>query len=78
MNKNIFFEDEVFVTKKPDLNNDEDCSYVRELIKSKRQVTAKDGIHISRMNEKLANYNVLLRVFESLSVVVVTAPSILM
>ena len=67
--KNIFFEDEVFVTKKPDLNNDEDCSYVRELIKSKRQVTAKDGIHISRMNEKLANYNVLLRVFESLSVV---------
>ncbi len=67
--KRIALSDEIFVTKKPNLNNDEDCSYVRELIKSKRQVTSKDSVHISRMNEKLSNYNVILRVFEALTVV---------
>lgn len=65
----LSFYDKIFVTPKPDLNNDEDCSIVRTLIASKRAPTAKDAIHISRMNCKLINYNIMLRVFEALFVI---------
>ncbi|MGN1281411.1 MAG: hypothetical protein ACI4UM_05860 [Succinivibrio sp.] len=65
----LSFYDKIFVTPKPDLNNDEDCSIVRSLILSKRSPTPKDAVHISRMNNKLTNYNIMLRVFEALFVV---------
>lgn len=66
---NIKFDDRIQVTLKPDLNKDEDFSYVQELIKSKRVPTQKDAAYISRMSTKIANYNIMLRVFESLHVI---------
>lgn len=65
----LSFYDKIFVTPKPNLNNDEDCAAVRALIKEKRAPTQSDAVHISRMNNKLSNYNVMLRVFEGLFVV---------
>lgn len=66
---NIKFDDRIQVTLKPDLNNDGDFSYVQELIKSKRVPTQKDAAYISRMSIKIANYNIMLRVFESLHII---------
>lgn len=65
----LSFYDKIFITPKPNLNNDEDCAAVRALIKEKRAPTQSDAVHISRMNNKLSNYNVMLRVFEGLFVV---------
>lgn len=65
----LSFYDKIFITPKPNLNNDEDCAAVRALIKEKRTPTQSDAVHISRMNNKLSNYNVMLRVFEGLFVV---------
>lgn len=65
----LSFYDKIFITPKPNLNNDEDCAAVRTLIKEKRTPTQSDAVHISRMNNKLSNYNVMLRVFEGLFVV---------
>lgn len=65
----LSFYDKIFITPKPNLNNDEDCAAVRALIKEKRAPTQSDAVHISRMNSKLSNYNVMLRVFEGLFVV---------
>lgn len=65
----LSFYDKIFITPKPNLNNDEDCAAVRTLIKEKRAPTQSDAVHISRMNNKLSNYNVMLRVFEGLFVV---------
>ena len=65
----LSFYDKIFITPKPNLNNDEDCAAVRALIQEKRTPTQSDAVHISRMNNKLSNYNVMLRVFEGLFVV---------
>ncbi|NLK84747.1 MAG: hypothetical protein GX278_02130 [Aeromonadales bacterium] len=65
----LSFNDNIYVTVNPNLTNDEDCAYVKRLIQEKRAVTPKDSVHISKMNDKLSNYNVLLRVFEALFVV---------
>ena len=65
----LSFYDKIFITPKPNLNNDEDCAAVRALINEKRTPTQSDAVHISRMNNKLSNYNVMLRVFEGLFVV---------
>lgn len=65
----IKFDDRIQVTAKPNLNNDEDFSYVQELIKSKRVPTQKDASYIARMSTKIANYNIMLRVFESLHII---------
>ena len=71
----IKFDDRIQVTIKPNLNNDEDFSYVQELIKSKRVPTQKDASYIARMSTKIANYNIMLRVFESLHVISKTIDS---
>ena len=65
----LSFHDKIFIAPRPDLNNDEDCAAVKTLVKLKKTPTQKDLIHISRMNAKLSNYNVMLRVFEGLFVV---------
>ncbi len=65
----LSFYDKIFIAPRPDLNNDEDCAAVKTLVKLKKTPTQKDLIHISRMNAKLSNYNVMLRVFEGLFVV---------
>lgn len=65
----LSFYDKILIAPRPDLNNDEDCAAVKALVKSKKTPTQKDLIHISRMNAKLSNYNVMLRVFEGLFVV---------
>lgn len=63
------FEDQIFLVPKPNLDNDEDCASVRDIVVKRKKPSAKDLQHISRMNEKLSNYNVMLRVFEALFVV---------
>lgn len=63
------FEDQVFLVPKPNLDNDEDCAAVKDIVVKKRTPSSKDLQHISRMNEKLSNYNVMLRVFEALFVI---------
>ena len=65
----LSFNDKIYISPKPNLSNDPDCSYVKDLAASKRQPSAKDLSHITRMNIKLSNYNVMLRVFEGLFVV---------
>jgi len=65
----LSFYDKIFITTKPDLNNDEDCAAVKALVKSKKTPTVKDLKHINMMNIKLSNYNIMLRVFEGLFVV---------
>ncbi len=65
----LAFTDQIFVTLKPNLKNDEDCAAVDLLVKQNRKPTHADMIHISNMNIKLTNYNIMLRVFEGLFVV---------
>ncbi len=65
----LSFFDKIFITPKPDLNNDEDCAAVKELVASKRVPSQKDLKHIASMNIKLTNYNIMLRVFEALFVI---------
>lgn len=60
------FTGTVFLTSKPNLANDEDIALVRDIIASGRNPRQSDYVHILRMNEKLANYNIMLRVFEAL------------
>lgn len=60
-------EDALPVCLKPELQNDEDVSYVQSIIESKKTITNRDLVIINRMKAKLANYNILLRVFEGLS-----------
>lgn len=59
----------IFLTGRPNLNNDDDISHVQGIIKLKRQLTQRDMIYVQRMQEKLANYNIMLRVFEGLSLI---------
>lgn len=66
---NLKFEDRIFVTASPNLQNDEDCCAVNNIIRENRAPQPRDQVHIARMNEKLSNYNILLRVFEALFVV---------
>ena len=66
---NLSFNDTIFITSKPDMHHDEDCAYVNDLLKKKIQPKPRDMVYISRMNAKLTNYNIMLRVFESLNVV---------
>ncbi|SFS33966.1 TerB-C domain-containing protein [Succinivibrio dextrinosolvens] len=65
----LSFYDKIFITTKPDLNNDEDCAAVKALVAAKKTPTVKDLKHINMMNVKLSNYNIMLRVFEGLFVV---------
>ncbi len=65
----LSFYDKIFITTKPDLNNDEDCAAVKALVAAKKAPTVKDLKHINMMNVKLSNYNIMLRVFEGLFVV---------
>lgn len=65
----VSLDTKIYVAPKPNLNNDEDCAAVQALIKAKKAPTAADAIHIQRMNAKLSNYNVMLRVFEGLFVI---------
>lgn len=65
----LSFYDKIFVTTRPDLNNDEDCAAVKALVAAKKTPTVKDLKHINMMNVKLSNYNIMLRVFEGLFVV---------
>lgn len=65
----LSFYDKIFLTTKPDLNNDEDCAAVKALVAAKKTPTVKDLKHINMMNVKLSNYNIMLRVFEGLFVV---------
>lgn len=60
------FTGTVFVTQKPNLSNDEDIAPVQDIIAQGRNPRQSDYVHILRMNEKLANYNIMLRVFEGL------------
>ena len=62
------FNDIIFVTVKPNMQHDEDCAYVSDLIAKKRPPMPKDMAHITRMNLKLTNYNIILRLFEALGV----------
>lgn len=62
INKNIF------IISKVHLENDEDISMVNS-IKHKEKFTRSDLSYILRANEKLANFNVFLRVFEGLFVI---------
>lgn len=66
---NLGFNDIIYVTIKPNMQHDEDYAYVTDLIAKKRAPLPKDMAHISRMNLKLTNYNIMLRVFESLGVI---------
>ncbi len=66
---NLGFNDTIYVTIKPNMQHDEDYAYVTDLIAKKRAPLPKDMAHISRMNLKLTNYNIMLRVFESLGVI---------
>ena len=66
---NLDFNESVFITPSPDVTNDEDIALVTNIVKSGRSPQNADLIHISRMNEKMANYNIMLRVFEALFVV---------
>lgn len=63
------FSSDIFVTLKANLANDEDVSAVQGILESGRAPQQKDMIHISRMNNKMANYNIMLRVFESMFVI---------
>ncbi len=56
----------LILTLKPNLNNDEDISYVQSVLQSRRQVSNHDMPFISRMQLKLAQYNIMLRVIEGL------------
>lgn len=60
---------QVVLTARPNLNNDDDISHVQDLVKRKRRLTQRDMIYVQRMQEKLANYNIMLRVFEGLSLI---------
>lgn len=60
-------DQEVVLTMRPNLHNDEDISYVQSLLKSGRELRNRDMVFVSRMQEKLADYNILLRVMEGLS-----------
>ncbi len=66
---NLGFEESIFITPSPDVTNDEDIALVTNIVKSGRAPQNSDLVHISRMNEKMANYNIMLRVFEALFVV---------
>ncbi len=66
---NLDFNESIFITPSPDVTNDEDIALVTNIVKSGRVPQNSDLIHISRMNEKMANYNIMLRVFEALFVV---------
>lgn len=59
----------LYVVAKPDLYNDPDCAYVRDLIASKKPPRPHDMGYIYRMNQKLTNYNIILRIFEGLYVI---------
>ena len=63
------YDDPVFLSCDPDLTNDEDIAYVTNLVKSGRKPVRSDLAYITRMNEKMAAYNVLLRVFEAMFVI---------
>lgn len=66
---NLAFNDIIYVTLKPNMQHDEDCAYVNDLIAKKRAPQPKDMAHITRMNLKLTNYNIMLRLFEALGVI---------
>ncbi|MCR5537169.1 MAG: hypothetical protein K6F05_07140 [Succinivibrio sp.] len=63
------FEDPIFIVPRPNLENDEDFAAVKDLLANKRKPNSKDLMQISNTNEKLANYNIMLRVFEALFVI---------
>ena len=65
-------EQTLVLTAKPNLNNDEDISYVQSVLKSGRKVNNRDIPFISRMQLKLSNYNILLRVIEGLGALTTT------
>lgn len=60
---------ELMLTIKPNLNNDDDVSYVQGILRSSRKLTERDMVYVQRMQLKLNNYNIMLRVFESLSII---------
>lgn len=59
----------IYVVPAPVLHHDEDVAAVQALLKRGTPPTSRDQTHILRMNEKLSNYNLLLRLFEALFVV---------
>nr|MCR5084428.1 hypothetical protein [Succinivibrionaceae bacterium] len=61
--------DSIYAVTAPDLYQDEDCFFVKQLMESGRTPALSDMPRITRMNEKMANYNVMLRVFEALFVI---------
>lgn len=66
---NLGFADRIFITARPNLQNDEDCCAVNAIIRENRSPEPRDLVHISRMKEKLSNYNIMLRVFEALFII---------
>ncbi len=63
------YDEPVYLTSKPNLACDEDIAAVADIVKQGRAPSAKDYIHIRNTNEKMANYNVILRVIEALFVI---------
>ncbi len=58
---------QLILTLKPNLHNDEDISFVQALLKSGRELHNRDMVFVHRMQLKLANYNILLRVIEGIA-----------
>ncbi|SPT70357.1 hypothetical protein [Anaerobiospirillum thomasii] len=67
--KRLNFNDSIILTKKPDLHNDPDISVIQVLKSATRAVNKVQQIQLARANIKLANYNIMLHVFEALSLV---------